>query len=84
MRYTVVWDGVALAQLANLWMAATDRQAVTDSTDRIDSELAEDAHTKGVPIDPFWAFYDDPLAVLYEIEPGDCMARILQVRRTSP
>jgi hypothetical protein len=81
MIYTVVWVPSARAQLATLWNLATDRQAVADSSDRIDQELKVDADRKGIPWGPFRAYYDDPLVVLYEVDPGDCMVRVLAVRR---
>ena len=83
MRYTVVWIPSAEARLADLWLRAVDRQAVTDSSNRIDCELAENAHTKGVTWGPFRAYFDDPLAVLFIVDPGDCMVEVVQVRRTT-
>ena len=44
MRFTVVWTRAALNQLANIWMAAPDRQAVADATNQIDATLAVDPH----------------------------------------
>ncbi len=66
-----------------LWMQATDRQAVTDSTNRIDDELKVDADQKGVPFGMFYVYYDDPLAVLYEVVPDDALVRVLDVKRVN-
>jgi hypothetical protein len=82
MRYTVIAEKPAESQLMRLWMRAADQQAVTDASDRIDRGLANDADMKGVPIGIFRAYVDDPLAVLYHVDPGDCMVRIIQYRRT--
>jgi hypothetical protein len=42
MRYTVVWTKMADGHLANLWIQASDRQAVADAGNRIDVALRED------------------------------------------
>jgi hypothetical protein len=78
--YTVTWVPSARATLATLWIEAADRQAVTDSSDRIDEESKVDAPRKGIPFGQLRAYYDDPLAVLYEVDPGDCMVRIMAVK----
>jgi hypothetical protein len=81
MRFTVVWVPTAEACLANLWNNAADRQAASDSANRIDRNLREDPEQKGVPIGSFRALYDDPLAVLFTVDPQDCMVRVIQARR---
>jgi hypothetical protein len=83
MRYTVIWEKPAENQLSRIWMRATDKQAVTDASNRIDRELLIDAHRKGRPLGVFRTYTDDPLAVLFHVDPGDCMVRVVQVRRTN-
>ncbi len=83
MRYSVMWTPSARAQLANLWMQSPDRQAITDSADRIDRQLQNDADTKGINWWPFRAYFNDPLAVLFTVDPGDCRVWVVQVRTTS-
>jgi hypothetical protein len=46
-RYTVVWHVDAENELAEQWLAANDRDAVTLATNTIDSHLAADADRKG-------------------------------------
>ena len=82
MRFTVTWVPSAKGHLATLWVQGPDRQAIADSANRIDRELRDDAHTKGAPHGAHRAFRDDPLAVLYTVDPDDRMVRIIQVRRT--
>jgi len=84
MRYTVTWSTVAIAQLASVWTAATDRQSVTDSSDRIEQALKDGPERKGIPWGRYYAYFDDPLAALFEIDPGDCMVRIVAVREMKP
>ena len=72
--YTVVWHEDALADLARLWTAAQDRQAITDAVLRVDRVLRNDPKSKGVD------FYGDrlliaaPLAVVYAIREHDRLA----------
>jgi hypothetical protein len=47
MRWTVVYLPDAEAQLADLWTRASDRQAVTDASDRLDRLLRDDP-TRGM------------------------------------
>jgi hypothetical protein len=82
MKYTVVSEKVAEAQLARIWVHATDKQAVTDASNRIEDELKNDAHRKGNPLGVFRTYADDPPAVLFHVDPGNRMVRIIQVRRT--
>jgi hypothetical protein len=82
MRYTVIAEKPAESQLMRLWMRAADQQAVTDASDRIDRELANDPDTKGVPFGFLRTYVDDPLAVLYHVDSGNCMVRIVQYRLT--
>jgi len=80
MRYTVIWTKTARGHLANLWMQAADRQGVTDAADRVDFALAVDPDQKGQPFGRFFTYKDAPLEVLFEIDPGDRMVRVLTVR----
>lgn len=41
MRFTVVWNPLALDQLAAVWTIADDRQAVSDAADEIDANPRE-------------------------------------------
>ena len=42
-RYTVVWVRSAQDELAELWLEAADRNAVTTAAQAIDQELGENA-----------------------------------------
>ncbi len=81
MKFTVTWMPSAEQQLAHLWMNASDRQAVADSANRIDRTLKHHADTKGEPLGPFLALYDEPLSVLYMLDAEDRMVRVIQVRQ---
>ena len=45
MRYTVIWTDPAEQNLAAVWMAAPDRNAVTSAANIVDQLLAEDPET---------------------------------------
>jgi hypothetical protein len=81
MRYTVVWSTAAIGWLADLWRKATDQQAVADASDRLDLALRDDPERKGSPSGKFFVREEDPLAVLYRVDPGDCKVEIVAVKR---
>jgi hypothetical protein len=81
MRYTVVWRETALQQLAQVWMEATDREAVNQTVDAIDAELLNDPEQKGEDYfgDRYVLF---PLLwALYRVYPDDLMVHVLQAGR---
>jgi hypothetical protein len=47
MNYIVHWTVVALDELADVWMAAADRNAVTAASDQLEREVAADPHGRG-------------------------------------
>jgi hypothetical protein len=76
MRFTVVWSPVALGQLADAWVQATDRDAVTRAADEIDRTLRTDPDQQGLE------FYGDrlleilPLRAVFTVHPDDMLARV--------
>jgi hypothetical protein len=80
MKFTVVWDDTQLNQLAKLYLKGG--QVVTDSADRIELELHNDAHLKGEPSGPLRVYKDPhgPLAVLYLALPEDRQVWVVQVK----
>jgi hypothetical protein len=73
---------MATNHLANLWMAASDRQTVTDAADRLEVALRNNPLANTTTLGRFYVRTDDPIAVLFELLPDDCMVRVLSVRRT--
>jgi hypothetical protein len=79
-RYTVVWHVDAENELAELWLAANDRDAVTLATNTIDSHLAADADRKGIAVEgDLRLLVVPPLRVLFAVSEPDRMVRILDV-----
>lgn len=82
MKYTVIWKPRAEADLANIWLTAKDRFAVTQATAEIDTALRQDAASKGesrfankrILVMP-------PLAVDFSVVEDDRMVYILTAWR---
>jgi hypothetical protein len=82
IRYTVVWTTGAHDELAELWISATDRNAVTAAAQIIDVELSQDAATKGVELsEGLRAFFAPPLRVLFAVDEGNRIVEVARVRR---
>lgn len=79
MRYTVVWEDAALNELADIWMSASDPQAVSAAANQIDALLAVNPETKGVE------FYGDrllvvpPLHVTFPVRSDDRLVTVVNV-----
>jgi len=84
MRFTVTWLPAADARLAALWMQAPDQREFTEAADRIDRALRNDPERKSVPLGKFRTYGDDPVAVLFHVDPDDRMVRVIDVRRSRP
>jgi hypothetical protein len=78
MRFTVTWHPSAEAELAEIWLAAPDREAVTQAVHAIDHLLATE------PLKHGEEFYGDrilvalPLAFTYTVNEQDRTVQILQ------
>ncbi len=83
MRYTVLWSPEAEDQLAEIWLEAADRNAVTAVQATIDEELATDPESKGKEAsEGLRRFKVEPLIVLFEIQLGDRSVKVTAVRRS--
>jgi hypothetical protein len=81
-RYTVVWFGSALDELAELWSTARDRNAVTAATHIIDVQLSQDAMTKGVEVsEGLRAFFVPPLRILFTVDEDDRLVEVVRIKR---
>jgi hypothetical protein len=81
MRYTVIWRDTALQQLANIWMAATDRAAVNHAVDDVDAELSDDPDQKGEDYFGDRYIINAVMWALYHVYPDDRTVHVLQVGR---
>ena len=79
MRYSVTWThgNGTTGKFVDAVL-----EPITDATHRIELEPRNDAEKKGIDWRPFRAYSDDPLAVLFSVNPDDCRVWIAQVRET--
>ena len=80
-RFTVIWRREADNELAEVWLQARDRAAVSNASGAIDRALAEDPAEKGTPAGRgFFTLVIEPLAVLYAVNDDDRIVRVEMVR----
>lgn len=81
MRFTVSWRPEVLADLADLWSAATDRSSFTLAADQIDELLSHDAANLGVEVhEGLRAVIVEPLTVYYSVSESDRLVSVVAVR----
>lgn len=79
-RYTVVWHQAARDELAELWLASDDRQAITVAANAIDSQLAVDPETKGRGLEgDLRELGAAPLRVEFAVSELDRQVKVLQI-----
>ncbi len=80
MNYTVTYKPSAEQELADIWMNAPNRQAVTEAAHRIDFLLKTKPHEQGESRDGNTRImFERPLAVDFEIHDEDCRVEVLKV-----
>lgn len=84
-RFTVVWHSDVKNELAELWMAASDRRALSAAADRLDRELAVDPQRKGRPVgDQLRVLTEPPLEILFDVSEPDRLVKIVAVASIEP
>jgi hypothetical protein len=82
MTYTVTWKPAAQNDLANEWMIAADRAAVTEAADRIEAILRHDPYTFSESRSSLTrVMFVSPLAVAFEISEPDLLITVKAVWR---
>ena len=80
-RFTVIWDASAEQRLAQLW---TDnpaiRQEITAAADSIDSTLAFEPDSIGLPRGASRYVVQAPVAILFRVVDKDRQVRVLYVK----
>jgi plasmid stabilization system protein ParE len=78
MTYTVAWTPTAQDDLAAVWLAAADRNAVTDASDEVDRLLKNDPEMQGMPsFDTVRTLVVPPLGVEFEVVEDDRIVYVL-------
>ena len=82
MKYTVTWTSAAEQDLAAIWTAASDRDAVNTATNTIDFLLVRDPESRGEPsFDTVRVLTVPPLGVDFEVQEPDRIVFVLSVWR---
>lgn len=69
MSYTVTWHAKAENELAAIWMAASDRNAVTQASAELDQQLEDDAGNVGESrAGKRRITFVKPLAIIFEVD----------------
>jgi hypothetical protein len=78
MNYTVLWQSAAEEELAQIWVDASNRNAVRAAADRLDTILGQDPYAHGESRTGLTRImFVEPLAVLFEVQEQD---RLVSVR----
>jgi hypothetical protein len=79
---TVVWVASAEEELANLWLASSDRSDVSQAADGIDTALRHHGADVGIELsEGLFAIELAPLRVLFEVLVPDAVIRVLKAKR---
>lgn len=77
MTFTVVWKPTAERLLTEMWLAAADRQSITNAADTIDALLRSDPLTAGESREGnSRLIYVAPLAAYYDVFPDDMLVAV--------
>ena len=79
-QYTVVWLNDALNELAQIWLDAIDREAISSAAHLIDQQLSEEPKAKGAYLsESLWRFEALPLSVYFTVRDADRQVEISNV-----
>jgi len=79
MRYTVLWKPSALQRLTEIWLAASDRDEENRAVSDIEHHLAHQASAGDPCVVGTKIIVAPPLAVVYELDYGDCKSTIVRI-----
>ena len=76
--YRVHWSAQTKRQLAGIWIAASDRNAVTRASHEIDKALARDPAGSGQKLaEGLWKIETTPLVVYYELDDANKLVQVI-------
>ena len=82
IRFTVAWHTEARDELAEIWVDARDRNAVSAAVQEIDRQLTSDANTKGTELsEGLRALSAPPIRILFAVRVDDRIVEVLRVKR---
>jgi hypothetical protein len=81
MNYTVIWKAPAKERLAEIWLAVSDRPAVSRAADEIDARLRKSPLDEGESREAEHRIaFVAPLAVEYSVSEADRLVSVVHVR----
>lgn len=82
MSFTVVGSREVEKQLAEIWLAASDRESVTSAANAIERLLRHDPTGHAVHLsEGLWSLSVHPLLVIFEVREADRIVEVASVRR---
>lgn len=82
MKYEVIWRPIAEQRLAQLWLSASDRPAVTQAANAIDAAMERDPLNLGESrLDTTRVVFEGPLGVLFDVHAKQRRVAVLDVWR---
>jgi hypothetical protein len=82
VKFTVIWLTSAEAELAEVWLAADDRELIAQTANEIDARLAAEPETQGESRSgQRRILLVAPLGVVFETHLADRIVRVLDVWR---
>ncbi len=82
MKWTVVWNPAAEADLAELWIAAPDQIAVTQAANLMEHRLHRDPYTFSESREEnSRVMFEPPLAISYDVSDDDRLVTVWAVWR---
>ena len=81
MNFEVIFLPSAYADLARLWTDNVHlRMVINQASNRVERELARDAHLKGTPVDNYRTNRVSPLLVLFAVRVDQAKVWIVEFR----
>jgi plasmid stabilization system protein ParE len=81
MRFTVTWREQALQELAEIWLEAHDRAAVTLAVDTIDAQLHSNPAQRGISVaEGLRKLVHHPVQVYFEVHDADRVVEVGGIR----
>lgn len=81
MKYSVDWVESARDELANLWLAAANKQEITAAANRIDLLLQTNPDRQGYLVDNLRVLHVPPLRILFQVSNDDLEATVIEVHK---
>lgn len=80
-RFTVVWLKSVHVDVGEIWLASSDRNAITAASAEIDRELAVNAEQKGEPLSEGLRVFDSgPLRAVFSIDSANRIVEVSRIR----